>query len=105
MWTLHSGATYALTHFFRGKEGASLDGYVRIANDILFNPEGTVERVQQAYEQQLEAEDCEGTQAALAGEQAVACIERVGEDLRERVEQFESREEALRARLQGVSES
>ena len=51
MWTLHSGATYALTHFFRGKEGASLDEYVRIANDILFNPEGTVERVQQAYEQ------------------------------------------------------
>lgn len=21
MWTLHSGATYALTHFFKGKEG------------------------------------------------------------------------------------
>ena len=105
MWTLHSGATYALTHFFRGKEGASLDEYVRIANDVLFNPEGTVERVQQAYEQQLEAEDSEGTQAALAGEQAVARIERVGKDLRERAEQFESREEALRARLQRVSES
>jgi len=45
MWTLHSGATYALTHFFQGKEGASLDGYVRTANDILFNPEGTIERV------------------------------------------------------------
>ncbi|MDL0127754.1 hypothetical protein PNP84_06370 [Halobacterium salinarum] len=27
MWTLHSGATYALTHFFQGKEGASLDQY------------------------------------------------------------------------------
>ncbi len=25
MWTLHSGATYALTHFFQGKEGTSLD--------------------------------------------------------------------------------
>ncbi len=33
MWTLHSGATYALTHFFQGKEGA-----VRIANDILLIP-------------------------------------------------------------------
>lgn len=31
MWTLHSGAKYALTHFFQGKEGASLDGYVRMA--------------------------------------------------------------------------
>ena len=46
MWTLHSGATYALTHFFQGKEGASLDQYVRVANDILFNPEGTIERVE-----------------------------------------------------------
>jgi len=26
MWTLHSGATYALTHFFKGKEGNALDG-------------------------------------------------------------------------------
>ncbi len=41
LWTLHSGATYALTHFFRGGEGGSLDGYVRTANDILFNPEDT----------------------------------------------------------------
>jgi len=105
MWALHSGATYALTHFFRGKEGASLDEYVRVANDIIFNPEGMVERVQQAYEQQLEAEGEEGTQAALAGEQGVAHIERVGENLQKRVEQFESREEALRARFQGVSES
>ena len=30
IWTLHSGATYALTHFFQGKEGASLDQYVRM---------------------------------------------------------------------------
>jgi hypothetical protein len=37
MRTLHSGATYAPTHLFQGKEGASLDGYVRTANDILFN--------------------------------------------------------------------
>ena len=36
-----------------GEEGASLDQYVRIADDILFNPEGTIERVKQAYEQQL----------------------------------------------------
>ena len=57
MWTLHSGATYALTHFFKGKEGNSLDGYVRTANDVLFNPEGTVERVKAEYERQIEARD------------------------------------------------
>ncbi|AGB33924.1 hypothetical protein C488_20527 [Natrinema pellirubrum DSM 15624] len=100
MWTLHSGATYALTHFFQGKEGASLDQYVRIANDILFNPEGTIERVEQAYEQQLEADGEDGSQASLAGERALASIERVSDDLQEKVEQFEEREDALRERFQ-----
>ena len=103
MWTLHSGATYALTHFFQGKEGASLDQYVRIANDILFNPEGTIERVEQAYEQQLETEDSDGSQSSLAGERALASIERVSEDLQANVEQFEEREDALRDRFQQVT--
>ena len=100
MWTLHSGATYALTHFFQGKEGASLDQYVRIANDILFNPEGTVERVKQAYEEQLQADSDDGSQASLAGERALASIERVSDDLQEKVDQFEEREDALRERFQ-----
>lgn len=99
MWTLHSGATYALTHFFQGKEGASLDQYVRIANDILFNPEGTIERVKQAYEQQLETEGDEGTQSSLAGERALASIKRVSNDLQDKVTQFEDREDALRERF------
>ncbi|PHQ38568.1 hypothetical protein DJ69_10960 [Halorubrum persicum] len=100
MWTLHSGATYALTHFFQGKEGASLDGYVRTANDILFNPEGTIERVERAYEEQLEADSDGGSQASLAGERALASIERVSDDLQEKVDQFEEREDALRERFQ-----
>ena len=100
MWTLHSGATYALTHFFQGKEGVSLDGYVRTANDILFNPEGTIERVEQAYEQQLEADEDDGSQASLAGERALASIERVSDDLQDKVDQFEEREDALRERFQ-----
>ncbi|MFU1783054.1 hypothetical protein ACM16X_16925 [Haloarcula japonica] len=100
MWTLHSGATYALTHFFQGKEGASLDGYVRTANDILFNPEGTIERVERAYEEQLEADGDDGSQASLAGERALASIERVNDDLQEKVDQFEEREDALRERFQ-----
>ena len=100
MWTLHSGATYALTHFFQGKEGASLDGYVRTANDILFNPEGTIERVERAYEEQLEADGDDGAQASLAGERALASIERVSDDLQEKVDQFEEREDALRERFQ-----
>jgi len=100
MWTLHSGATYALTHFFKGKEGSALDGYVRVANDILFNPEGTIDRVEQAYEEEVEAGDDGGTQASLNGERGLAQIERVSEDLQSKVEQFEDREEALRERFQ-----
>jgi len=100
MWTLHSGATYAFTHFFQGKEGTSLDQYVRVANDILFNPEGTIERVERAYEEQLEADGDDGSQASLAGERALASIERVRDDLQEKVEQFKEREDALRERFQ-----
>jgi len=99
MWTLHSGATYALTHFFRGKEGTALDGYVRTANDILFNPEGTIGRVEQAYEEQLDDGD-DGSQASLAGDRALASIERVSDDLQAKVDQFEAREAALRERFQ-----
>ena len=103
MWTLHSGATYALTHIFQGKEGTSLDQYVRIANDILFNPEGTIEWVEQAYEQQFDAEDGEGSQSSLAGERALASIERVSDGLQASVKQFETREDALRERFQEVT--
>ena len=104
MWTLHSGATYALTHFFQGKEGASLDGYVRTANDILFNPEGTIERVERAYEEQLESESDEDGQRSLEGASGLAQIERVSEDLQERATQFEEREEQLRARFEAEAD-
>jgi len=103
MWTLHSGATHALTHFFRGKEGSSLDGYVRLANDILFNPEATLERVETEYEQRMETERDGDDQQSLGEASGLAQIERVGEDIHDRVDQFESREEALRERFQEVS--
>ena len=67
---------------------------------ILFNPEGTIERVEQAYEEHLEADGDNGSQASLAGERALASIERVSDDLQEKVDQFEERENALRERFQ-----
>ena len=103
LWTLHSGATYALTHFFRGREGASLDQYVRVANDILFNPEGTVERVERAYEEQVAANE-EVEQGTLDGECGLTRIEEVSDDLHANVQQFEDREQALRARFQAAAE-
>jgi hypothetical protein len=102
MWTLHSGATHALTHFFRGREGSSLDGYVRSANDILFNPETTLDRVERSYERQAEAET-DGDQTGLESQLALAQLERVSEDVREKAATFEAREEQLRERFAAVS--
>lgn len=82
--------------------GLALDGYVRVANDILFNPEGTIERVEQAYEEGLQAGDDDGTQASLNGERGLAQIERISEDMQSKVEQFEDREEAPWERFQGT---
>lgn len=80
MWTLHSGATYALTHFFRGKEGSALQRYQRIANDVLFKPEATIETVERAYEHRAD-EDTDGDgQTGQDSQVALAQIEEVGED-------------------------
>jgi hypothetical protein len=95
LWTLHSGATYALTHHFRGREGSALDEYVRTANDILFNPDGTLERAERAYERQVESEG----QTDLAEQAARASLERVSEAVREKAETFEAREAELRERF------
>ena len=99
MWTLHSGAMYVLTHFFRGKEGDALDGYVRTANDILFNPDGTVERVECEYERQAESETDTDGQTGLESQVALAQIEQVSEDVREKAKTFGEREAALRERF------
>jgi hypothetical protein len=104
MWTLHSGATYALTHYFRGKEGSALERYTRLANDILFNPEATIDRVEQAYEQQVEKESDDDGQRSLESANGLAQIERVSEAVQERAEQFEEREEQLRARFEAEAD-
>jgi hypothetical protein len=104
MWTLHSGATYALTHHFRGKEGSALDGYVRTANDILFNPEATIDRVEQTYEERA-AEETDGDgQTGLESQTALAQIEQVSQDVRAKADQFEEREATLRKRFAHAEE-
>ena len=99
MWTLHSGATYALTHFFRGREGSSLDGYVRVANDVLFNPDVTIGRVEDAFERRAREETRGDGQTGVESQVALAQLERVGRDVREKAAQFEAREAALRERF------
>nr|WP_236642359.1 hypothetical protein [Salinigranum halophilum] len=98
-WTLHSGATYALTHFFTGKEGSALDGYVRTANDLLFNPEATLTTVEQVYERQAVSETNSDGQTGVESQAALAQIERVSADVRSKAASFEEREALLRERF------
>ena len=86
--------------FLQGQGRGALDGYVRVANDILFNPEETIKRVEQAYEGEVEAGEDGSSQASLNGECGLVQIERVSEDLQLKAEQFEDCEEALRERFQ-----
>jgi hypothetical protein len=103
MWTLHSGATHALTHFYRGKEGTSLEQYVRLANDILFNPDRTIERVREAYEREVD-EERDGDQRGVGEASGLAQIERIGSDVKAKAEQFEAREEVLKERFAAVDD-
>lgn len=103
MWTLHSGATHALTHFYTGREGAALDGYVRTANDILFNPERTLSLVRDHYEQQAEA-NSEGGQGDLESQVALAQIDQVSQDIQSKAAEFEQRQEMLRNRFEQAAQ-
>ena len=103
MWTLHSGATHALTHFYTGKEGVSLDQYVRTANDILFNPDATLRVVEETYKRQAEAETQSDGQTELESQVALAQVERVSEDVRSKASTFTDRETELRDRLHQTS--
>jgi hypothetical protein len=98
LWTLHSGATHALTHGFRGREGSSLDGYVRAANDLLFNPEVVLGRVTRTYERRASDETRSG-QTELESQLALAQLERVRTDVQEKAATFEARELRLRERF------
>jgi hypothetical protein len=97
LWILHSGATYALTHQFRGGDGSALQEYTRLANDLLFNPEATIDRVETAYERELEVDGED--QQLLDGSAGRVQLEQVREDLVAKAEQFEQREERLRERF------
>jgi hypothetical protein len=97
LWVLHSGATYALTHQFRGGDGSALQEYTRLANDLLFNPEATIDRVETAYERQLEADGED--QQSLNGSTAWVQLKQVRDDLAAKADQFEQREERLRERF------
>lgn len=95
-WDLHNGATYAVTHHARGDVmgGGSIDQYARLADDLLMNPAGFEERVQGAYR----AEKEEREDATLAEEGGgSASIAGAFESVRDRKEQYQERQEEMKA--------
>ena len=119
MWSLHSGATYALAHEFQGRDGQTLEQYHRMANDILFNPAEVLEQIKGEFSKRVERQkkaqemtqgDDEVDESIMpdndpVGEggydsQGLAQIESVMEEsVESKKEVFEDREEKIAARL------
>ena len=95
-WTLHRGATYAISHEARGEvgSGSAIDQYNRVANDMLMNPAATADEVERAFE----AEHEETTLAEEGGGQAT--VGAAFESVRDKRDQYEEREEQIHALIQ-----
>lgn len=95
-WTLHRGATFAISHEARGEvgTGGAIERYNRIANDMLMNPAATADEIEAAYEEDREDE----TLADHGGGRAT--IGSSFESVREKRERFEEREEQIHALVQ-----
>lgn len=99
-WTLHSGATYAITHFTRADvaAGSKIEEHNRLANDMAFNPGRAYEQVIEGYRMARDEAESEGQKAG------VAQIRKLGSDLLNEKAQFEERENTIR-RLQEEMEA
>ena len=96
-WTLHRGATYAISHEARGEvgTGAAIDQYNRRANDLLMNPAGVADDVEAAYEEAHE----ETTLAEEGGGQVT--MDTAFESVRDKRDRYEEREEEIHSLIEG----
>jgi len=95
-WTIHRGATYAISHEARGEvgSGSAVDRYNRIANDMLANPAGMADQIEAEYE----ADHEEATLAEEGGGEV--SIGTAFESVKEKREQYEEREEQIHALIE-----
>lgn len=99
MWAAHAGATYAITHDFRGGENGAIEGYVRTANDMVQNPQMVVSEVEVAFERrehQRQEEDGD-TEGDL--DTGLAQINRLEQSIEDRKDEFEQNSEDMRELL------
>jgi len=96
-WTLHRGATYAISHEARGEvgSGSAIDQYNRVANEMLMNPAGMADTVEEAYE----ADQDDETLAEHGG--GVASVATAFESVREKRDSYEEREEQIHSLIEG----
>lgn len=76
LWTLTLGATYPLTHQFRGGDGSVLQEYPRLPTDLLFDSNAIIDRLENASGRQLEADGDGESQQPLDG--SAGCPARTG---------------------------
>ena len=98
LWAAHSGATYAITHDFRGGENGAIEGYVRTANDMVQNPEMVVGDVQVAYERR-EHQRAEENDEEVDLDEAQVQLQQLEQDIEDRKAEFQQNTEEMRELL------
>lgn len=99
MTALWDGATYALSHSYQGGENtATAQDYIDAANDMVMNPSQVLGEVSREHTRRLKSQ-AEGQQDQLDGQQAHANIEEFTQTVKDKADEFESRNEELRQSL------
>jgi len=99
MTAMWDGATYALSHSYQGGENTSTaQEYIDAANDMVMNPSQTLGQVNREHTRRVHQQSDESV-GASEGSSASAVIEEFEQSVRDKADEFESRNEELRTTL------
>lgn len=104
MTSLWDGATYALTHTYSGGENTTTaEGYIEAANDMVMNPSRTLGQVNREHQRRVIGANPDN-EDALQSSSAHAEIQELESTVKEKADEFESRNEELRQSLLASAE-
>jgi hypothetical protein len=104
MTALWDGATYALTHTYSGGENTTTaEGYIEAANDMVMNPSRVLGEVNREHQRRVIGANPDD-EDALSSSSAHAEIEELESTVKEKADEFESRNEELRQSLLASAE-
>jgi len=99
MTAMWDGATYALSHSYQGGENTSTaQEYIDAANDMVMNPSQVIGQVNREHTRRVHQQSDESV-GASEGSSASAVIEEFEQSVRDKADEFESRNEELRTAL------